>query len=184
MKATPWIVAGLVVLGAGTAYLETHRTSPSPEGSYVLPVALRRPAPDFALPDYRTGKMIRLSAYRGKVVLVNFWATWCPPCRHEIPDFIRTQARLRSRGFEILGLSLDEGGAEAVAPFAQRIGINYEVVLGNQEVASLYGGIRGIPTSFLIDRKGHIARVFPGMLEPATLDHAIAALLGERSARS
>lgn len=175
MKATPWILGALVLLGAG-AFLATRQPAPS-GGDYVLAPQYRRPAPDFALPDYKSGDTIRLSQYRGKVVLLNFWATWCPPCRREIPDFIEVQRALRPQGFEIIGLSLDEGGAQDVAPFARQVGINYAVALGNQDVATLYGGIRGIPTSFLIDREGSIARTFPGMVDRQTLEQSIKALL-------
>jgi peroxiredoxin len=134
-------------------------------------------APDFSLPSYEDNQPIELSSYKGKVVLVNFWATWCPPCRAEIPDFIQVQDRLRAQGFAIIGVSLDEGGAGVVAPFVKDFGINYPVAMGDQEVVSRYGGIRGIPTSFLIDREGRIAHVFPGMISGDTLEQAVKALL-------
>ncbi|MNX67211.1 Thiol-disulfide oxidoreductase ResA [compost metagenome] len=108
---------------------------------------------------------------------MNFWATWCPPCRAEIPDFIQVRASLNAKGFEIIGISLDEGGAKDVVPFAKEYGITYPLALGNQDVVDRYGGIRGIPTSFLLDRTGNIVQKWPGMIDRATLEKAVTAVL-------
>lgn len=110
-------------------------------------------------------------------MVLNFWATWCPPCRAEIPDFIAVREGLKTQGFEIIGVSLDEGGANDVIPFAQEFAITYPLVLGNQDVVNRYGGIRGIPTSFLIDREGTIVQKWPGMIDKATLERAVKAVL-------
>ncbi|MFN3429489.1 MAG: peroxiredoxin family protein [Candidatus Sericytochromatia bacterium] len=175
--AMTWIMGGLLVVGAATAFAGLNGANAGASSDAALAASTGRPAPNFSLPDYKTGKPIQLSDYRGKVVLVNFWATWCPPCRREIPDFIRVQNTLRGKGFEIVGISLDEGGAEAVAPFAMEMGINYAVALGNEQVVASYGGIRGIPTSFLIDRQGRLVRTYPGMIDERTLRAAVEALL-------
>lgn len=136
-------------------------------------------APDFSLPrvSEKVAAPLKLSDYKGKVVLVNFWATWCPPCRHEIPDFIAVRDFLNAKGFEILGVAMDEGGAKVVAPFAKEMGITYPLAVGNKDVTNRYGGIRGIPTSFLVDREGRIVQKWVGMIDRKTLEQAVTKLL-------
>jgi peroxiredoxin len=177
MKPThAWLLAALVVVGGATAAF-TLVDKGSPEAESVDVAATGPKAPDFALPTAPGGSTLKLSDYKGKVVLVNFWATWCPPCRAEIPDFIAVREGLKTQGFEIIGVSLDEGGANDVIPFAQEFAIPYPLVLGNQDVVNRYGGIRGIPTSFLIDREGTIVQKWPGMIDKATLERAVKAVL-------
>ena len=117
-------------------------------------------APDFTLEDLN-GKNVKLSDFKGKVVIINFWATWCPPCKAEIPDFIELYKTYQKKGLVILGIALDN--KEKVVKFVKDNGINYPVLMGNQEVSNLYGGISGIPTSFVVDRKGIIKNVFVGL---------------------
>ncbi len=135
-------------------------------------------APNFRLTG-NDGKVYELSQMQGKVVLVNFWATWCPPCRAEIPDFIDVYKRYKDKGFEIVGIALDEEGWNPVRKFMSKAGINYPVVLGNAEVMRAYGGIQSIPTSFLIDKKGNIAAKRIGILRKAELEEAVKKLLAE-----
>ena len=118
-------------------------------------------APDFTLSS-TSGNTIKLSDYRGKVVVLDFWATWCPPCKAEIPDFIKLYSKYKDDGFQMLGVSLDQGGLKDVVPFIKDHGINYPIVLGTEEIVSAYGGIRGIPTTFVIDKKGYIRDEFVG----------------------
>ena len=117
-------------------------------------------APNFTLEDLN-GKNVKLSDFKGKVVIINFWATWCPPCKAEIPDFIELYKTYQKKGLVILGIALDN--KEKVVKFVKDNGINYPVLMGNQEVSNLYGGISGIPTSFVVDRKGIIKNVFVGL---------------------
>ncbi|HEY9188239.1 MAG TPA: TlpA disulfide reductase family protein [Ignavibacteria bacterium] len=117
-------------------------------------------APDFTLEDLN-GKNVKLSDFKGKVVIINFWATWCPPCKAEIPDFIELYKTYQKKGLVILGIALDN--KEKVVKFVKDNGINYPILMGNQEVSNLYGGISGIPTSFVVDRKGIIKNVFVGL---------------------
>ncbi len=118
-------------------------------------------APDFALTNL-AGKTVRLSDFKGKIVLLDFWATWCAPCREEIPDFIQLQKQYSGRGFTVLGIALDEDGAAVVKPLAQKLGVNYPLVIGDTQVAARYGGIQAVPTAFLIGRDGRILKAFVG----------------------
>lgn len=110
---------------------------------------------DFELQDL-SGKPIKLSDYRGRIVLVNFWATWCGPCQFEIPVFVKLKRQYQKRGFEVIGISIDEGSKEEVAEFARQYQINYPVVMGAFAKLDAFGTINGLPTSFIIDREGRI----------------------------
>ncbi len=126
------------------------------------------------------GRTIQLSALKGKVVLLDFWATWCPPCRQEIPHFKELYTQYHSKGLEVIGVALDEGGEKDVAPFAQQNQINYPLsATGSQELAQAYGGIRGIPTTFLIDKQGRIAQKYIGYQDKEVFEKEIQALLAE-----
>lgn len=124
------------------------------------------PAPDFELKD-ADGKTVKLSDYKGKVVLLNFWATWCPPCKIEIPWFIDFERAYRDKGFAVLGVSFDEDGWDAVKPYLASSKINYRIVVGDEKVDRLYGGSEGVsslPTSYIIDRAGKIASIHVGLV--------------------
>jgi cytochrome c biogenesis protein CcmG/thiol:disulfide interchange protein DsbE len=118
-------------------------------------------APNFKLTS-TDGKTIELSNYRGKVVILDFWATWCPPCKAEIPDFIKLYSKYKKDGFQMLGISVDQGGLDAVKPFMKEYGVNYPIMLATENVINEYGGIRGIPTTFVIDKEGRIVYKFVG----------------------
>jgi cytochrome c biogenesis protein CcmG/thiol:disulfide interchange protein DsbE len=133
-------------------------------------------APNFSLKSF-DGKIVELSKLKGKVVVVNFWATWCPPCRAEIPDFIKVYDTYKSKGFEIVGIALDEDGWEKVKPFVDKNKISYPIVLGTAEVVQQYGGIEGIPTTFIVDKKGNVVERQVGMLTKGMLEQKIKVLL-------
>ncbi len=117
-------------------------------------------APDFVLTDLR-GKPVKLSDLRGKAVVLNFWATWCGPCKAEIPWFVELQKRYGAQGLQVVGVNMDDGDQKDVEKFAAENSINYPVLLGKEKVAEQYGGIDYLPTTFYIDRGGVvIARVF------------------------
>ena len=134
------------------------------------------PAPDFTLPDLR-GEPVRLSNYRGKVVLLDFWATWCGPCRMEIPHFQELTAKYGEKGFVVIAIAMDETGAEVVGPFVDRNQITYPVVLGDAETAELFGGVTALPTTYLIDRAGNMVRKYSGYQELSTFEQDITPLL-------
>ena len=121
----------------------------------------RKKAPDFALKDV-SGKVVKLSDYRGKVVFVNFWATWCGPCKVEIPWFIDFQQTYKDRNFEIVGISMDEDGWTSVKPYVEQHKINYQIVLGTEETATLFN-LNAYPTTYVIDRDGRIAQRHEGL---------------------
>ena len=133
-------------------------------------------APEFTLKD-ETGKTVDLKKLKGKVVVVNFWATWCGPCKAEIPGMVKIYDKYKSKGLEIVGISLDQGGWDDVRPFLQKIRVSYPVVLGNQQVADDYGGISAIPTTFVVDRKGKVVEKHLGYLSPEEFEQKIKALL-------
>ena len=133
-------------------------------------------APNFVLKT-SSGKTIELAKLKGKAVLVNFWATWCGPCRAEIPDFIKVYDTYKSKGLEIVGISLDDDGWSVVKPFVEKNKINYPIVLGDAEVALQYGGIQGIPTTFFVNKDGNIVDHQVGMLTKAILEQKIKSLL-------
>jgi len=118
-----------------------------------------RQAPDFSLTDIN-GKTVKLADYKGKVLFFNFWATWCPPCRAEIPDFIEVYSQMKSNGLEIIGLSLDSKGRDTVAAFVEKYKINYPIILETREnteqIISDYDPGQFIPTTFVIDKQGRI----------------------------
>jgi len=136
----------------------------------------RHVAPDFALKD-ADGKTVRLSDYKGKVVLLDFWATYCGPCKVEIPWFMDFERKDKNRGFAVLGVDMDDEGWEAVKPFVNDIGINYRIVVGNDATADKFGGIEALPTTFLIDREGRIADVHVGLTSKSEFENDIEQLL-------
>jgi thiol-disulfide isomerase/thioredoxin len=131
-----------------------------------------RKAPGFALLDM-AGKSVNFSQYDGKVVLVDFWATWCPPCRRSIPDLSELHGKYGDRGFEVVGISLDQAGADKVALFAAQMKIPYTVVMGNMQVAADWNIGSAIPIAFLVDRQGEIVDRFVGYQDKSVLEEKI-----------
>ncbi|PAU94431.1 alkyl hydroperoxide reductase [Aliifodinibius salipaludis] len=120
-------------------------------------------APDFTL-ETMEGTSFTLSDQRGKVIVLNFWATWCAPCRKEIPDFIELHKKMKDDGVLFAGISVDEEGWDAVRPFANDLDINYPIMVDNGSISNEYGPIRAIPTTFIINKKGQVEYVAPGMV--------------------
>ena len=136
-----------------------------------------------ALPTFELttldGTPISDSSLRGKVVLLNFWATWCPPCRVEMPGFQHTYERLRERGFVVVGIAMDASGSAAVARFLGDHHITYPVAMASPGIVASFGGVSLLPTSFLIDREGRIRNEVKGMFASVTLAQAVERLLAE-----
>ena len=133
-------------------------------------------APDLSLPDL-DGKPVQLSQLKGKVVVVNFWATWCLPCREEVPGFVALYREYRARGLEVIGVAMDKGKEERVKAFVRDFGIEYPIVVGDIQVARQWL-VRGIPMTFLVDREGKVAQVLPGGIDKRSLEKGIQPLLG------
>ncbi len=132
-------------------------------------------APDFSLQDL-DGQPLQLANYRGKVVLLDFWATWCAPCRDEIPHFVTLQDKYREQGLQVIGISMDDG-PKPVREFYQQFKMNYPVALGTDKVAETYGGVLGLPVSFLIGRDGQVAAKYVGEVQIPVLEQEIKSLL-------
>jgi len=167
-----------LVLAAVLALVVTipaQQAPESPQRSGADAAATRPPAPEFSLKDL-TGRKIDLAGLRGKVVLLNFWATWCAPCRAEIPEFVELQNRYRSRGLQIIGISLDDD-AEPVLDFHRNQKFNYPVAVGDAELAERYGGILGLPVSFLIGCDGRIDAKYAGKADPARIEQQLKVML-------
>ena len=133
-------------------------------------------APGWELTDLE-GKTVRSSDFKGKVVVLDFWATWCPPCRAEIPDFIALQKKYSSEGLAVIGVSVDQASLKTVKAFAEKNGINYPVVLADNKIVDSFGGIDGLPTTFLIDRNGNIVKQHLGFTPSTTIEKEVKALL-------
>jgi peroxiredoxin len=143
----------------------------------------RKQAPNFSLKD-AAGTTVNLADYRGKVVLVNFWATWCGPCEVEIPWFIEFEQKYKDQGFAVLGVSMDDDGWKSVKPFVAKHKINYRVVIGSEVVSQQFGNIDSLPTSFVLDRQGRVAANHVGLVEKQEYQNEIVKLLQDVKAAS
>lgn len=168
------IISSVIVIGlAAAVFFATRHNAASGVAGKVTrehPVA-----PDFTLSDL-AGQKLQLSTYRGKVILLDFWATWCDPCRDEIPHFVELQNKYRDQGFQIVGVSMDDAPAP-VHEFYQRFRMNYPVVMGDANTGELYGGILGLPIAFLIGRDGRIYAKRIGATDISVLEKEIVKLL-------
>ena len=189
MKKTALILAIVVALVAVVFYADkktrlqpaaANMSEPDPDAA-----AAGKPAPDFSVKNL-DGNDVTLADYKGKVVLVNFWATWCDPCRIEIPWLIDMQNKYGPRGFTVLGVAMDDEGKSVVAPFiakerfdvnGQKLPMNYPIVIGNDNVADKFGGLFGYPTSVLVSPDGKIVKRITGIISEDEITSQIEKLL-------
>lgn len=136
----------------------------------------RKAAPNFTLKD-SDGRALQLADYKGKVVLLNFWATWCGPCKIEIPWFVEFEQKYKDRGFAVVGVAMDEDGWEVIKPYLNKNRINYRIALGTDIVAQQYGGVESLPTTFVIDKNGRIASTHVGLVSKSDYENEIVQLL-------
>jgi peroxiredoxin len=168
-------IAGALLTGC-SEYSGWVQSRVGPGEAKVKPEGDRKLAPDFALKD-ATGKTVKLSDYRGKVVVLNFWATWCGPCTVEIPWFKEFQQTYKDRDFAVIGISEDDDGWQSVKPYIEHSKINYRIAIGTEEISQQYGGIDSLPTTFVIDREGRIAAVHVGLINKSEYQNEILRLL-------
>jgi len=184
MKKIAIIVLTVAVLIGITVYADRATRVHDKNGVTALSTgstALGKPEPELKLKDL-DGRELALSDLKGKVVFVNFWATWCGPCQDEIPLLIEMQNKYASKGFTVVGIAMDEEGKSVVAPFVakqlydvegQKLHINYPIVLGSDEASDKFGGILGYPTSFLLSRNGTQIMKFQGPPDLDVVDKAV-----------
>jgi thiol-disulfide isomerase/thioredoxin len=188
LKKSVLVIIAVVAVIAATYMAD--RATRQPHNGVALNVAKAnsapRPAPDVTLKDL-DGKDLSLSQYKGKVVLVNFWATWCEPCQVEIPWLIEMQQKYAAKGFTVLGVAMDDDGAKVVTPWVQRerfdvngskSQMNYPIVIGNDAAADKFGGLLGYPTSVLVNRDGKIIKRITGIISPDEISKSIESELG------
>lgn len=166
------IVAVVLALSAYFARLQRKKSAVVSVGNATATHPL---APEFSLTDL-SGQKVDLATYRGNVVLLNFWATWCTPCRAEIPRFVDLQNRYRQQGLQIIGISLDDQ-ADPVRVFYEQVKMNYPVAIGDANLAERYGGILGLPVSFLIDCDGRVSVKHTGQTDILLIEQEIKLLL-------
>jgi len=165
------VVGALAVAAIALTFAPKHQEA----GDAIVPVPRRTPMPDFTMSDLRGGAW-SLSAHRGRVVLVNFWATWCPPCREEIPGFIRLA---KSRGdLDIAGIAMDDGDAAGVRQFAKAAGVTYPVLLPSAS-SPIVDAIQSLPTTLLVDKMGRIAKQYIGEVSERTVREDVDRLMAE-----
>jgi cytochrome c biogenesis protein CcmG/thiol:disulfide interchange protein DsbE len=175
LRKTILAILALAVIVAGIYFL-THGQHARVRVGCVAPQCL---APDFTLSDL-AGQRIQLSSFRGKVVLLDFWATWCDPCKEETPRFVELQRKYGEQGLQIIGISIDDD-PEPVRSFYQHFKVNYPVAMGDARMAELYGGVLGLPIAFLIGRDGRIAAKYIGATDTTRLEKEIVGLLRSNS---
>ncbi|MDG5766683.1 TlpA disulfide reductase family protein [Balneolales bacterium ANBcel1] len=167
MSAIPFEAAGR----------DVPQDSPGWRPAEVFPATRDYKGPDFGLPDFE-GNTVTLEEFRGNIVVLNIWATWCPPCRDEVPALIRLQEQFGDSGVQVIGVSIDENGArQSVSGFAREFGINYPVPLDDGTVQELYGPLSVIPTTYILDEEGYIRFYAPGYLEYDQLEDAVLQLI-------
>lgn len=172
------LAAALIALVALSSALSPRASKHSAASGNAeqIPASADPLAPEFTLTDL-TGRQLQLSELRGQVVVLDFWATWCGPCRLETPHLVELRNRFQKQGVEVIGISLDEGDIQSVRDFAGEFKISYPIAMGTQRVEQQYGPITAIPTLFVIDRAGRIRLHHEGLLPYEDLSNAIEKLL-------
>jgi peroxiredoxin len=186
MSERRWMVAAAAAVGLGLAaipFMSTRAEEPvgastaAPKGTNPVCDGKGKRAPDFTLKDY-TGKTVRLADYKGKVVFVNFWATWCGPCKYEIPMFVELQQKYGARGLNLLGISIDDP-VEDLKPFVDEHRMNYPVLvgLGHEDVQDAYGPLMGVPVTVVVARDGTICTRYFGLRPKDRFEQDLKSLL-------
>jgi cytochrome c biogenesis protein CcmG/thiol:disulfide interchange protein DsbE len=141
-------------------------------------------APAFKLVNIADGKPVELSSFRGKGVLLNFWATWCGPCKIEMPWLVDLQKKYQPQGLEIVGVAMDDASEKEIAAFTHKMGVNYTVLKGTEKVGDLYGGVDRLPLSYYIDRSGRVVDEIVGLASESVIEADIKRILGQGESKS
>jgi len=165
MKRVKFFVLMLIAIASLTFYTSCNKANPNTKAAY-----------NFELVTLE-GQKITLDDFKGKVLLLDFWDTWCPPCKAEIPHFVELYSKYNAEGFEILGVAFGREGQQVVNNFIQDYNINYINALANREIVNGYGGITSIPTTFLIDKKGNIYKKYVGYNDKSVFENDIKSIL-------
>lgn len=168
-------VIGVLALGLG-AYLYNTVPISQAAGSDTKPPTRAVAVPTWELKDLN-GKTVKSSDFKGKVVILDFWATWCVPCLMEIPGFVELQKTYGAKGLLMVGIALDEEGAKLVKPFASKAGINYTVLIGDNHGQRIFGDVEVLPTTFILDRQGKVVRKHIGFTPKEAFEKEIIPLL-------
>ena len=188
MKPAIIVIAIIAVIVLAAHYADKATRLPKTTAASLTKTESKdesKPAPDLTLKDL-DGKEVSLASLKGKVVLVNFWATWCEPCKVEIPELIELQQEYGPKGFTVLGIAMDEEGRSAVAPFVQKekfdtdsgkSTMNYPIVIGNDDAGDKFGGLLGYPTSILLSRDGKQVKHITGLITREDVEKSIQAQL-------
>jgi len=178
VKRNPMVLVVVALVVALMLYVGFHmarRSAPRIAKSTV--------APDFSL-ESLDGKSVRLSDLRGKAVLLNFWATWCGPCKIEMPWFVELQNQYGAQGLQIVGVAMDDASKEDIAKFAKSMGVNYPILIGKESIGDQYGGIPALPESFFIGRDGKMVDKIIGLKGKGEIEDAIKKALNTQAANS
>jgi cytochrome c biogenesis protein CcmG/thiol:disulfide interchange protein DsbE len=187
MKRNAVILVVAIIIVAGAIFIGA-RMSQRPKGS-AAPVSeaaqakVGKPAPDFTLKTLE-GKDVRLSSLQGKAVLLNFWATWCEPCKIEMPWIIELNDKYKSQGLETVGVAMDDSGKDAIAKFVKEMKVDYTILQGNDEVGDQYGGVQFLPQTFYVGRDGKITKSVNGIVSESEIEDSIKQALAQGAAQS
>jgi thiol-disulfide isomerase/thioredoxin len=180
-----FIVVAITALLLSGKYLSRKGPTQTAATSDVYGPLKGTAAPDFTLDVLAgKGKKIQLSSLKGKPVVVNFWATYCEPCKKEMPSLAELQKQYEPEGLQILGIVMDDPGEKTILDFANRLGVNYPVLVGTDKVADTYGGVDGLPTTFYVDRSGKVVDRVLGGVSKAEIEESIKKTLGQTTTAS
>lgn len=176
----PLALVVVALVAAAMLYFGFHMARRSgPEAPMIL--GKTTPAPDFSL-ESLDGKTLKLSDLRGKAVLLNFWATWCGPCKIETPWLVEMQKEYGAQGLQVVGVAMDDSGKDEIAKFAKDMGVNYPVLIGKEAVGDAYGGVPALPESFFIGRDGKIVDRIIGLKGRGDIEDSIKKALNTQAA--
>ena len=179
MKRNPLALVVVALVVATMLYVGVHRARRSGTPRLMQSTV----APDFSLQSL-DGKTMRLSDLRGKAVLLNFWATWCSPCKIEMPWFVELQKQYGPQGLQVVGVAMDDASKEDIAKFAKDMGVNYTILLGKESVGDQYGGVPALPETFFIGRDGKIVDKIIGLKGKSEIEEAIQRALNTQAGTS